>query len=437
MLSSGRIRLEPGVFGIVRPVIILPDGITAHLTPLQLEDVIAHELCHIRRQDNLTAAIHMVVEVIFWFHPLVLWIRKRLIEERERACDEEVIQFSGDSQRYAHGILRVCRLYAESRLPCASGVTGANLRRRIEAILEGRAASGLNLQQKAALGISVIATLAAPIAIGIVDAPPVLAQSTIETVPAVTLVNARGIPLVFEAARITRGTDPGGIPKLLCFEDCSPGHWTVGQYRVGIRYMSLRDLIVLAYGVKPYQLSGPDWIKSERFDILATIPRTGSKDYIPEMLQNLLAERFRLVIHREPEEQRVDGLVVAESGLRLRKSVLEADGTVPPPAFDNGLMRTNPSMQELADILTLRRDRPVVDMTKLTGNYQILLDIRVPPPPPRAVAGVDSPSSPPNEDFVGEALYRAISKGGLRLERTRARVEMIVVDQLAKSPTAN
>ncbi|HXE63884.1 MAG TPA: M56 family metallopeptidase, partial [Bryobacteraceae bacterium] len=96
--ASGQRRMEPGVFGIFRPVLILPAGITESLTPAQLDAVLAHELCHVRRRDNLTAAIHMMVEVIFWFHPLVWWLRARLVEERERACDEEV---TGDPQTFA------------------------------------------------------------------------------------------------------------------------------------------------------------------------------------------------------------------------------------------------------------------------------------------------------------------------------------------------
>jgi bla regulator protein blaR1 len=77
--------LEPGLFGIFRPVLLLPDGITDRLTPAQFQAILAHELCHLRRRDNLAAATHMLVEAIFWFHPLVWWIGARLIEERERA----------------------------------------------------------------------------------------------------------------------------------------------------------------------------------------------------------------------------------------------------------------------------------------------------------------------------------------------------------------
>src|ERR1035438_8814305 len=84
--------LEPGIVGLFRPVLLLPEGIVDRLTPRQLEAVLAHELCHVRRRDNLFASIHMLVEAIFWFHPLVWWIGARLIEERELACDEEVLR---------------------------------------------------------------------------------------------------------------------------------------------------------------------------------------------------------------------------------------------------------------------------------------------------------------------------------------------------------
>jgi len=71
-----------------RPILLLPADIAERLTPPQLQAVLAHELCHVRRRDNFTSAIHMIVEAVFWFHPLVWWISARLVEERERACDE-------------------------------------------------------------------------------------------------------------------------------------------------------------------------------------------------------------------------------------------------------------------------------------------------------------------------------------------------------------
>jgi beta-lactamase regulating signal transducer with metallopeptidase domain len=123
--------LEPGVVGFWRPVLLMPADIQTRLTSSQLKAVLVHELCHVRRRDNLTSAVHMIVEAVFWFHPLVWWIGRRLVDERERACDEEVLRLGNEPQVYAEGILNVCRIYLESPLRCMSGVTGSDLKKRI------------------------------------------------------------------------------------------------------------------------------------------------------------------------------------------------------------------------------------------------------------------------------------------------------------------
>jgi beta-lactamase regulating signal transducer with metallopeptidase domain len=160
--------LEPGVVGLLRPVLLLPDGIADRLTPTQLEAVLAHELCHVRRRDNLSAAVHMVVEAVFWFHPLVWWIGARLVEERERACDEGVLTLGNLPRDYAEAILGVCKLYVESPQVCVSGVTGADLEKRIEAIMNNRIGLGLTWMKKLMLASAGIAALAGPVVIGAV-----------------------------------------------------------------------------------------------------------------------------------------------------------------------------------------------------------------------------------------------------------------------------
>ena len=143
----GPARFEPGVFGVFRPVLLLPEGIAQRLSPAQLQAVLAHELCHVRRRDNLAMAIHMVVEALFWFHPFVWFIKARLIEEQERACDEEVLRLGGDPQVYAESILRICEFYLTSPLICVSGIAGSNLKKRIEDIMRNRVALKLSFEQ--------------------------------------------------------------------------------------------------------------------------------------------------------------------------------------------------------------------------------------------------------------------------------------------------
>src|SRR6266481_3146174 len=155
-LRSLPASMEPGIFGLFRPILLWPQAITVRLEDMHLEAVLAHEVCHVRRRDNLTAAIHMVVEAIFWFHPLLWWIRTRLVEERERACDEEVLRGVSDPRIYAQGILNVCKFYLEAPVICVSGVTGSDLKKRIEKIMAHRVARKLNHGRKfvlAAAGI--------------------------------------------------------------------------------------------------------------------------------------------------------------------------------------------------------------------------------------------------------------------------------------------
>jgi beta-lactamase regulating signal transducer with metallopeptidase domain len=175
--------LEPGVVGVLRPVLLLPEGITRRLTPPQLEAVLAHELCHIHRRDNLFAAVHMMVEAAFWFHPLVWWIGARLVEERERACDEEVLRLGSEPRVYAEAILNVCKLYVESPLACVSGVTGSNIKHRIEAIMTNRIVFRLTFGKKLALAVAGMAALAGPIFVGMMNAPGVLGQSRPQSQP--------------------------------------------------------------------------------------------------------------------------------------------------------------------------------------------------------------------------------------------------------------
>ena len=175
--------LEPGVFGFLRPTLLLPQGIMQTLTPSQLQAILAHELSHIRRHDNLTAALHMLVEVVFWFYPLVWWIGARLVQERERACDEAVLSLGNEPGDYAEAILTVCRLYVESPLTCVSGVTGPSLNRRIRAILTHRLAGEPRVGTKIGLAMTGLVAVAAPIVIGMMNAPLAQAQRPSLAVP--------------------------------------------------------------------------------------------------------------------------------------------------------------------------------------------------------------------------------------------------------------
>ncbi len=124
--------------GILRPRIIMPDGLSDILGGHELRAVLAHELAHVRRHDNLVAAIVRVVASVFWFHPLLWWIERRMMAEREIACDQLVLAAGAGRHEYAAGIMKVCRMSFIGQPACA-GAAGSDLKRRMDQILSAGA----------------------------------------------------------------------------------------------------------------------------------------------------------------------------------------------------------------------------------------------------------------------------------------------------------
>jgi uncharacterized protein (TIGR03435 family) len=162
--------MEPGIFGIFRPVLLWPEGLSERLEDEHIEAILAHERMHVQRYDNLTAALHMAVEAAFWFHPIVWWVEARLVEERERACDEAVVQLSGRPEAYAESLLKVCRFCVESPLTCVSSVTGSELKQRIARIMSGQGVRKLDLRRKAALALTCVLAVGVPLTAGFLRA---------------------------------------------------------------------------------------------------------------------------------------------------------------------------------------------------------------------------------------------------------------------------
>jgi uncharacterized protein (TIGR03435 family) len=436
---SCSVPLEPGVFGIFRPVLLLPEGILERLTPAQLQAVLAHELCHARRRDNLAAAVHMLVEAVFWFHPLVWWIGSRLVKERERACDEEVLRCAVEPQTYAEGILNVCKFYVESPLDCMSGVTGSDLKKRIEEIMTRRIVYNLNLGKKLLLAGAGMLAMGTPIAIGILNAPPVHAQSEAPKTHA------------FEVASVKPNTSPdfrGGMQYL-------PGG------RLKATNVPVYWLIAEAYNVSPQSVrlsGGPNWIRSERYDVEATaragaIPQGLSvkarEDKMKLMLQTLLADRFRLTMRRETKELPVYVVVVAKNGPKLQRAKIEEKDCPDNPTMEgihchsiNGGMGRglHGKAVEVSDIVTFVEnwsDRPMVDQTGLEGLFEVESDGWAPMRPRPLAPGAE----PTTEDIAmadptRPTLFMIFERLGLKMEPQRAPVDVFVIDHVEK-PSEN
>jgi len=418
--------IEPGLFGIFRPVLLLPDGIADRLTPAQFQAILAHELCHLRRRDNLAAATHMVVEAIFWFHPLVWWIGARLIEERERACDEEVLQQGSQPEVYAEGILRVCKLYLESPLSCSSGVTGADLKQRIEAIMTHRILPRLTLTRKLLVASAGIAAVTGPIVLGIVNSPPVRAQ-------------AGSASLRFEVASI-KPAKPDPLNR---------GFRMVSGGSINASSTTLKQLVAFAYDVQDSQISGgPSWISSEKYDILAQpvpseVPadvremsedqRKRALDRMRQRLRSLLAERFQLTVSRDTKELPAYALRIGKNGSKLQE-FKEGEHNLEGIGLGKGQLTLRRStMQMLATVLSKLVGGPVQDQTGLTGTFDGKLEWTPEPGEPSLV-----PETTPTPTLSGRpSLFTAVQEQlGLKLESTGDPVEMIVVDKVEK-PSEN
>jgi bla regulator protein BlaR1 len=174
---------EPGIFGIFGPVLLWPAKISEHLQDPHLEAILAHEVSHARHRDNLAAALHMMVEAIFWFHPMVWWLGARLVEERELACDEEVLQLGNPPSIYAESILKTCEFCVGSDLACVAGVTGAELKKRIVRIMTPTLAEKLGAGRKLLLASVGVAAVTGPVLFGLWNTPRVRAQSPRASIP--------------------------------------------------------------------------------------------------------------------------------------------------------------------------------------------------------------------------------------------------------------
>jgi TonB family protein len=209
LILSPRIN-EPGVWRVWNPVLVLPTGIADHLTEAELDTVIMHELFHVIRRDNLFGNLQMILCCLFWFHPIVWLIDRKLLAERERACDEAVIDHTGTSQIYASGILKVCRMGLTPgwKVAGVSGVSGSNLDKRIEHIMKNTNSGALKTAHWMLIwGLAVVA-ICFSLGAGVFSRSSVTAQSLTNgsgvEVP-IHFRNERGynerIPFLFTSAK--------------------------------------------------------------------------------------------------------------------------------------------------------------------------------------------------------------------------------------------
>jgi uncharacterized protein (TIGR03435 family) len=235
------------------------------------------------------------------------------------------------------------------------------------------------------------------------------------TIPAST--NAQSKPSLAFAASSIKPNDSVNSDSSTSF---LPGGRFVAKFQ------TLSRLIINAYRLKDYQLSGgPAWTSSERYDIEAAAENDPNRDDMRVMLQNLLAERFQLRVRREEKDLPVYALSVGRNGTKLSQS---------PPrettGFDVGtgkLTAYGVTMAELADELSRRLDRPVIDKTGIRGRFDFSLQYAL----------IDSQAKPVTVDVSLPDILTAIQEQlGLKLESTKAPIEVLVIES-AQKPKPN
>jgi uncharacterized protein (TIGR03435 family) len=297
----------------------------------------------------------------------------------------------------------------------------------------------------------------------------------------VALAQSSEPPLAFEVASL-KPSAPMGNGRMMIGGRGGPGTNDPGRYTT--TNMPLKLLLARGFGVKEFQIQGPAWLDSERFDIAAKVPPDTTKEQFNVMLQNLLVERFKITLHREKKELPIFTLTVGKNGPELKETALDASAFAPPA--NDGAGRGGPGMppppapgqfpklpegrpgmiimgsegrfrmtsagqgiSSLIDFLSMHLGRPVVDNTGLTGKYDFQMEFApepgqgpfrgmpMPPPPPGAGGGGGEGGGLVNAAEPAQNLLTAVQQLGLKLAAGKGPVDLIVIDKAEKEPIEN
>jgi uncharacterized protein (TIGR03435 family) len=437
LLVSALVQV-PTVVGWLRPVILVPVGALGGLPAEQLEALLRHELAHIRRHDYLVNILQSVAEALLFYHPAVWWVSGHIRAERELCCDDVAVSVSGDALTYARALVQL-ESYRPAHLGAAVAANGGSLADRIARLL-GQSRPSV----RTSLG------------------PGVLAVAILLVVAAYGLFGQSAAHPAFQSVSIRRNTSD----------------WNE-RFQHGMGWgmnASLMLLIQFAYAAHDNPMNGhwvalpasqvvggPAWIDSEGYDIDAKPgSNTDPKQKWP-MWQALLADRFKLRLHREIRELPMYDLTVAKSGPKLPAAKAAGCVSFPPGAkprpvpgkvdcgyvsgpyggFTSGLFRIMGRKVHVADLvreLTSVLDRPLLDKTGFTGEFDLNLSFTA----DDALKGFPVSGGPddpgghrlpadPNLPNIFGALEEQL---GLKLISAKGPVEVLVIDH-AERPATN
>ena len=435
LLVSALVQV-PTVVGWLRPVVLVPVGALAGLPAEYMEALLLHELAHIRRHDYLFNILQSVAEALLFYHPAVWWVSGQIRAERELCCDDVAVAASGDALIYARALAQL-EAYRPAHFSAAVAANGGSLSHRIARLL------GQPLgQSRPSVGSGL--------------GPGVLAVAFLLIAAAYGLFGQSGAHPAFQSVSIKRNTS----------------NWSERfQHPMGMAGLnsSLMLLIRFAYAVhdSPYQghtlplpasqvVGGPSWIDSEGYDIEAKSGANTDPKQIRLMWQTLLADRFKLRLHRETRELPVYVLTAAKNGFKLPAPpkgvgcVSFLPGTKPhhvPGKVDcgyvagpflgaaRGELRIQGSKVHMADLvkeLASVLDRPVSDKTGFTSEFDLNLSFT----PDEALRGFPIDSKLPTNSNLPNIFAALEEQLGLTLVPGKGPVEVLVIDQ-ADRPATN
>jgi uncharacterized protein (TIGR03435 family) len=387
---------SPVVIGALRPLILVPVGMLTGLPAAQVEALLLHELAHIRRHDYLVNLLQSIAEALLFYHPAVWWISGHIRTEREHCCDDAAVALTGDMLGYVNAL---AELAVSQQIGLAAvAANGGSLADRIARLL------GEPRPTPRRRGTSLAAVLLVAAAYG------VYAQETPR--PA------------FAAASVKLNTAPGG-PHMLKLQ---PGG------RLTAQCASLLWLITVAYQVQDYQvIGGPAWLNSDCYDVEAKPESQASRAEMFQMIQSLLADRFKMALHRETHELPVYDLTQTKAGFHPPAAKGDCFQPGDPAAPEGSLCGTFGVRSDSLESSSMQMDwfvkmlarvlaRPVIDKTGFTGIFDVHLKF--------------APDQAPDSDPRPRLFDALQEQMGMKLTSSKGPVEVLAIDHVER-PSAN
>ncbi len=424
---------SPMLAGVLRPSVLIPERLLSELDSAEMEHIFLHEATHAARYDDWTLLLQRVIQAVFVFYPVVLWVARQINLEREAACDADVISATGDARAYAKCLTHVAELsLGEWKSPLAAAIADEKsyLTRRIHMLFDRKRHGGTRLLTlRLALAAAVVFLLAM-----LAATSPAFFVSAQSSGAAADRQKATGGRLSFEVASIKPVEKQA---RTLIGLDVYPGG------RVVIPNVTLKGLIDTAFDLNWWQISGGEnWTDSTLFNVEAKAPSNLAgrinlrhswfhmeDPNLRLMLQSLLIDRFQLKLHTQTKTGTV--------------YLLERNGKASPlqPAKTDSLFQhygqgysevapqggawyiVNGSMAQVANFISASIvHAPVLDKTGLTGTF----DFR----------SKSQPDFSQDQQDSGASLLSGLDEMGLKLKQAKGPVEYFVIDY-AHKPSPN